>query len=291
MLDRNPLNGPSPKGAQQQDFPGTDEELNPGADHGEESYVGCGKLQGLRAIITGGDSGIGRAVAIAFAREGADVAIGYLSEEEDGDAAETRRWVEGAGRRCITHRFDVRSSAACTAFVESVVGEFGGLDILVNNAAYQMAQDGIEDVTDEQLERTFATNVFGYFYMARAALKHMEAGAVILNTGSVTGLEGNPLLIDYSATKGAVHAFTRTLAQNIADRGIRVNCVAPGPVWTPLIPSTMPKSEVKGFGGDTFWKRAAQPVEIASSFVFLASADGRYYSAETFAPTGKTPSR
>ena len=291
MLDRNPLNGPTPKGAPEQDFPGTDEELKPGSDHGEESYVGCGKLQGLTAIITGGDSGIGRAVAIAFAREGADVAIGYLSAEEDADAAETRRWVEAAGRRCITQRLDVRSSAECTAFVESVVKELGGLDILVNNAAYQMAQEGIEDVTDEQLERTFHTNVFGYFYMARAALKHMKAGAVILNTGSVTGLEGNPMLIDYSATKGAIHAFTRTLAQNIADRGIRVNCVAPGPVWTPLIPATMPQSEVKTFGHDTFWKRPAQPVEIASSYVFLASADARYYSAEVFAPTGSTPSR
>ena len=293
MLDRNPLNGPGPgKGTPQQDPPGTEAAMDPKPDHGEESYEGSGKLEGLAAIITGGDSGIGRAVAIAFAREGADVAIGFLGDEEKKDAEETRRWVEKAGRRCITYQFDVRESKECDAFVARAVTEFGRLDILVNNAAYQMAQEGgIEDITDEQLERTFRTNIFGYFYMARAAVRHMKEGAVILNTGSVTAFEGNPLLIDYSATKGAIHTFTRTLAQTLSDRGIRVNCVAPGPVWTPLIPATMPKDQVKTFGEDTYWKRPAQPIEIATSYVFLASADARYYSAEVLAPTGKTPSR
>ena len=293
MLDRNPLNGPGPgKGTPEQDPPGTEAAMDPKPDHGEDSYEGSGKLEGLAAIITGGDSGIGRAVAIAFAREGADVAIGFLGDEEKKDAEETRRWVEKAGRRCITYQFDVRESKECDAFVARAVTEFGRLDILVNNAAYQMAQEGgIEDITDEQLERTFRTNIFGYFYMARAAVRHMKEGAVILNTGSVTAFEGNPLLIDYSATKGAIHTFTRTLAQTLSDRGIRVNCVAPGPVWTPLIPATMPKDQVKTFGEDTYWKRPAQPIEIATSYVFLASADARYYSAEVLAPTGKTPSR
>jgi NAD(P)-dependent dehydrogenase (short-subunit alcohol dehydrogenase family) len=293
MLDRNPLEGPGPgKGTPEQDPPGTEAAMDPKPDHGEESYEGCGKLEGLAAIITGGDSGIGRAVAIAFAREGADVAIGFVGDEEKEDAEETRRWVEKAGRRCITYQLDVQESKQCDAFVAHAVTEFGRLDILVNNAAYQMAQEGgIEDITDEQLERTFRTNIFGYFYMARAAVRHMKEGAVILNTGSVTAFEGNPLLIDYSSTKGAIHTFTRTLAQTLSDRGIRVNCVAPGPVWTPLIPSTMPMDQVKQFGKDTYWKRPAQPIEIATSYVFLASADGRYYSAEVLAPTGKTPSR
>jgi hypothetical protein len=292
MLDRNPMNGPGPgKGTPEQDPPGTEAAMDPPPDHGEESYEGCGKLEGLAAIITGGDSGIGRAVAIAFAREGADVAIGYVSDEEEKDAQETRRWVEKAGRRCITYQLDVRESKQCDAFVARAVTEFGRLDILVNNAAYQMSQDGIEDITDEQIDRTFRTNIYGYFYMARASLRHMKEGGVILNTGSVTAFEGNPILLDYSATKGAIHTFTRALAENVKDRGIRVNCVAPGPVWTPLIPSTMPMDQVKKFGEDTYWGRPAQPVEIATSYVFLASADARYYSAEVLAPTGKTPSR
>ena len=292
MLDRNPMNGPGPgKATPEQDPPGTEGQMDPKPDHGEESYEGCGKLEGLATIITGGDSGIGRAVAIAFAREGADVAIGYFGDEEEKDAQETRRWVEKAGRRCITYQLDVRDSRECDAFVARVVTEFGRLDVLVNNAAYQMSQDGIEQITDEQLERTFRTNIFGYFYMARASLPHLKEGGVILNTGSVTAFEGNPILVDYSATKGAIHTFTRALAENVKDRGIRVNCVAPGPVWTPLIPSTMPMDQVKQFGKDTYWGRPAQPIEIATSYVFLASADARYFSAEVLAPTGKTPSR
>jgi NAD(P)-dependent dehydrogenase (short-subunit alcohol dehydrogenase family) len=292
MLDRNPMAGPDPSGKQtDQPYPGTDENLKPGADHGETSYQGCGKLEGLAAVITGGDSGIGRAVAICFAKEGADVAIGYLSEKEDEDAQETRRQVEAAGRKCIVQRLDVREKQACTEFVDSVAKEFGRLDILVNNAAYQMEQEKLEDVTEEQLDRTFRTNIYGYIYMAQAALKHLDAGGVILNTGSVTALEGNPGLIDYSATKGAIHTFTKALAQSVSDKGIRVNCVAPGPVWTPLIPATLDDDHVKKFGQDTMWKRAAQPVEIAAGFVYLASADARYVSGEVLAITGKTSSR
>ncbi|HEX8619140.1 MAG TPA: SDR family oxidoreductase [Thermoanaerobaculia bacterium] len=290
--DRNPKDGPKPStSTPQQDAPGTEKELKPQADHGENDYRGCGKLEGLAAIITGGDSGIGRAVAIAFAREGADVAIGYLSEKEDADARETAKWVEQAGRRCITHRFDVKQKAACDEFVNRVAKEFGRLDILVNNAAYQQEQKSILDITEEQLDGTFRTNIYGYIFMVQAALPHMKEGAVILNTGSVTALKGNPGLIDYSATKGAIHTFTRTLAQSLAEQGIRVNCVAPGPVWTPLIPATMSKENVEKFGENTVWGRPAQPAEIAPSYVFLASKDARYYTGETFAPTGSDVSR
>jgi NAD(P)-dependent dehydrogenase (short-subunit alcohol dehydrogenase family) len=292
MLDRNPLAGPTVSGKDtDQPYPGTDRDLEPGADHGEESYRGSGRLEGLAAVITGGDSGIGRAVAICFAKEGADVAIGYLAEEEDEDAQETRRQVEAAGRRCIVQRLDVREKQQCTDFVDRAAGEFGRLDILVNNAAYQMEQESIEDITEEQLDRTFRTNIYGYIYMAQAALKHLQAGGVILNTGSVTALEGNPGLIDYSATKGAIHTFTRALAQSLADRGIRVNVVAPGPVWTPLIPATLEPEHVEKFGQDSMWKRPAQPVEIAAGFVYLASAEARYVSGETLSITGKTSSR
>jgi len=292
MLDRDPKKGPTPaEDASEQPYPGTDRRMDPPADHGEESYEGCGKLEGLTAIITGGDSGIGRAVAIAFAREGADVAIGYLADMEDKDAEETRRWVEKAGRRCIVHQFDVRSKEQCTAFVERVVGEWGRLDVLVNNAAYQMSQESFEDITEEQLDRTFRTNIYGYIYMAQAALPHLKAGSVILNTGSITGMEGNPQLIDYSSTKGAIHIFTKSLAEKLKEQGIRVNCVAPGPVWTPLIPATFPADHVQEFGKDTYWERPAQPVELAGGYVFLASADARYISGEILAITGKTSSR
>ena len=290
--ERDPTKGPRPaRDIPEQDPPGIEAELKPQADHGEESYQGSGKLDGLVAIITGGDSGIGRAVAIAFAREGADVAIGYLGEEETEDAEETKRWVEKAGRRCLVHRFDVREPDACKELVRRTVDELGRLDILVNNAAYQMSQEGVEDITPEQLDRTFRTNIYGYIHMVQAVLPHLEKGAVILNTGSVTAFEGNPGLIDYAATKGAIHNLTKSLAESLKDRAIRVNCVAPGPVWTPLIPSTMPMDHVKEFGKDTFWGRPAQPAEIAPSYVFLASADARYYSGEVLSPTGKTTSR
>lgn len=274
-----------------QDAPGTEQKLRPDADHGEESYRGSGKLEGKVALITGGDSGIGRAVAIAFAREGADVAIGYLSEKEDRDARETAQWVEKAGRRCITRRFDAKVKAECTRFVESAVKELGRLDIVVNNAAYQQEQQSILDITEEQLDGTFRTNIYGYIFIVQAALPHLKEGASIINTGSVTALKGNPGLIDYSATKGAIHTFTRALAQSLAEQGIRVNCVAPGPVWTPLIPATLSKEHVEQFGKDTVWGRAAEPAEIAPSYVFLASDDSRYYTGDTLAPTGTEVSR
>jgi NAD(P)-dependent dehydrogenase (short-subunit alcohol dehydrogenase family) len=292
MLDRNPLAGPKvSRKDTDQPYPGTDEAMSPQADHGETSYTGSGRLDGLAAVITGGDSGIGRAVAIAFAKEGADVAIGYLSAKEDEDARETRRQVEAAGRRCLVQRVDVRDRQGCFAFVDAAAKEFGRLDILVNNAAYQMEQKSLEDISEEQIDRTFRTNIYGYIFMAQAALKHLEAGGVILNTGSVTGLEGNEGLIDYASTKGAIHVFTQSLAQSLAERGIRVNCVAPGPVWTPLIPATLEDEHVKQFGKDTMWKRPAQPVEIAPAYVFLASAEARYISGEIIAITGKTSTR
>ncbi len=272
----------------QQDAPGTEQELHPKADHGEESYRGSGKLQGRAAIITGGDSGIGRAVAIAFAREGADVGIGYLSEKEEADAQETLQYLTP---KSFSHRFNVQKREECFAFVERAVKAFGHLDIVVNNAAYQQEQKSILDITEEQLDGTFRTNIYGYIYIVQAALPHLKQGASILNTGSVTAMKGNPGLLDYSATKGAIHTFTRSLAQSLAEQGIRVNCVAPGPVWTPLIPATMDEEHVKKFGKDTVWGRAAQPVEIAPSYVFLASDDGKYYTGEVLAPTGSETSR
>jgi NAD(P)-dependent dehydrogenase (short-subunit alcohol dehydrogenase family) len=291
-MDRNPKPGPTPsKSHTSQPYPGTDADLRPEADHGEESYRGSGRLEGLAAVITGGDSGIGRAVAIAFAKEGADVAIGYLDDAEEEDAEYTRRHVEAAGRRCLVRRFDVRDRAACFAFVDEAARELGRLDVLVNNAAYQMERESLEEIPEEQIERTFRTNIYGYLFMAQAALRHLEAGGVILNTGSVTALEGNASLIDYACTKGAIHVLTMSLAQSLADRGIRVNCVAPGPVWTPLIPATLEPGHVKEFGSDTFWKRPAQPVEIAASYAFLASAEARYISGEILAITGKTSTR
>mgnify|MGYP006171857779 CR=1 FL=1 len=274
-----------------QKAPGVEERMNPLADHGEESYRGSGKLKGKVAVVTGGDSGIGRAVAIAFAREGADVAIGYLSEKEEKDARETARWVEEAGRRAIRSKFNVQDPKACRAFVKKVVTQFGRLDILVNNAAYQQEQQSILDITQEQLEGTFRTNIFGYIYMVQAALPHMKKGAAIINTGSVTALRGNAGLIDYSATKGAIHVFTKSLAQSLGEKGIRVNCVAPGPVWTPLIPATLTREHVDKFGKDTVWGRPAQPGEIAPSYVFLASKDSAYYTGDVFAPTGGETSR
>ena len=292
MAKRDPRKGKKPsKRVPQQEAPGVEDRLKPQADHGEESYSGSGKLEGLAAIITGGDSGIGRAVAIAFAREGADVAIAYLSEKEEKDARETARWVEEAGHRCIRQRFNVQDAKACRTFVDKVVKQFGRLDVLVNNAAYQQEQKSILDITEEQLDSTFRTNIYGYFFMVQAALPHMKEGAAIINTGSVTALKGNPGLLDYSATKGAIHVFTRSLAHSLGEQGIRVNCVAPGPVWTPLIPATMSPEHVKKFGKDTIWGRPAQPAELAASYVFLASRDSVYYTGEILAITGSETTR
>jgi NAD(P)-dependent dehydrogenase (short-subunit alcohol dehydrogenase family) len=292
MQDRNPKGGPTPsENAETQPSPGVERNLDPRADHGEDSYRGSGRLQDLVAIVTGGDSGIGRAVALAFAREGADVAISYRDEMEDEDARETRKLVQEAGRRCLVKRFDVGVPSACSDFVESVVGEFGRLDVLINNAAEHTAQESIADIGVDQLERTFRTNVFGTFFMIQAALSHLKPGSVIINTGSVTGLQGHPQLIDYASTKGAIHVLTQSLATNLSERGIRVNCVAPGPVWTPLINSTFNEEQVRTFGEDTLWKRPAQPAELAPAFVFLASADARYITGEVIGVTGKTATR
>ena len=290
---RNPKVGPKvSKRVKKQSAPGIEREMEPKADHGEETYEGSGKLLGLSAVITGGDSGIGRAVAIAFAREGADVAIGYLSGKEEEDADETVRWIRKAGRRALKYRFNVQRPQECKKFVDKAVRLFGRLDIVVNNAAYQQEQESILDITPEQLDGTFRTNIYGYIYMVQAALPYMKEGGVILNTGSVTALKGNEKLIDYSATKGAIHAFTKALASSLAKDGIRVNCVAPGPVWTPLIPATFKsKKRIEEHGKKTYWDRPAQPSEIAPSFVFLASADAKYYTGETLAPTGSETTR
>jgi NAD(P)-dependent dehydrogenase (short-subunit alcohol dehydrogenase family) len=258
---------PLPK--QHQEKPGREADLEPQPLYLAQDYRGSGKLKGKVALITGGDSGIGRAVAVLFAREGADVAIVYLSEDED--AEETRQAVEAEGRRALLIPGDVTNSAFCLDCVATTVQALGRLDILVNNAAFQEHADSLEDISDEQLEHTFRTNIFGYFYMARAALPYLRAGASIINTSSVTGLEGSRQLLDYASTKGAINAFTKSLAQNVLERGIRVNAVAPGPVWTPLNPADQDAEKVAKFGQSVAMKRPAQPEEIAPSYVFLAA--------------------
>ncbi|HEV8149186.1 MAG TPA: SDR family oxidoreductase, partial [Gemmatimonadales bacterium] len=241
---------------------------------------------GKVALVTGGDSGIGRAVAVLFAREGADVGVLHLPEEER-DAQETKRAVEAEGRSCLLVEGDLTATENCEKCVEAVVHEFGHLDILVNNAAYQQHQQSLEDITDEQWERTFRTNIFGYFAMARAALPYLKRGGAIINTGSITGLEGSQQLIDYSASKGAIHAFTKALAQNLVERGIRVNCVSPGPVWTPLNVADKDPREAARHGADTPMKRPAQPEEVAPAFVFFASeADSGYITGEVLTLLG-----
>jgi NAD(P)-dependent dehydrogenase (short-subunit alcohol dehydrogenase family) len=258
-----------PLPAQHLDKPGLEAEMELKPRFMAPDYRGSGKLKGMVALITGGDSGIGRAVAVLFAREGADVAIVYLNSHED--AQETRRCVEREGRECLLIAGDVKDSQFCKQAVEQTVKQFERLDVLVNNAAFQLHAESIEDVTDERLEETMKTNIFGYFYMARAAVPHLQRGACIINTGSVTGLEGSKKLLDYSATKGAIHAFTMSLASNLIDKGIRVNAVAPGPVWTPLNPADAPAGHVAKFGESTDMKRPAQPEELSPAYVFLAS--------------------
>jgi NAD(P)-dependent dehydrogenase (short-subunit alcohol dehydrogenase family) len=249
-------------------------------------YRAAGKLIGRTALITGGDSGIGRAVAVLYAKEGADVAITYLPEEER-DAKETARAVEREGRRCLLLEGDLTDPAFCASIVERTRRELGALDILVNNAAFQQHQESLEDVTDDQMEQTFRTNIFAYFRVTRAALPHLKPGAAIINTGSITGLEGSKELLDYAATKGAIHAFTKSLAQNVVERGIRVNCVAPGPVWTPLNPADQKAEEVAQFGASQPMKRPAQPEEIAPAFVYFASnADSSYVTGEVLTLLG-----
>ncbi|WP_409267610.1 SDR family oxidoreductase [Massilia sp. BHUDP2] len=251
-----------------------------------EQYKGSGKLEGMSAIVTGADSGIGRAVAVLFAREGADVAVMYLNEHED--AEETRRCVEAEGRRCVTIAGDVKDAAFCKDAVEKVVAEFGRLDVLVNNAAFQEHASSLLDITEERLDETFRTNFYGYFHMARAALPHLKEGSSIINTGSVTGLKGSKKLLDYSATKGAIHAFTMSLAASVIDQGIRVNCVAPGPVWTPLNPADQAPEDIKEFGASTTFKRPAQPEELSPAYVFLASPVCSGYITGVILPvTGK----
>jgi NAD(P)-dependent dehydrogenase (short-subunit alcohol dehydrogenase family) len=269
--------------------PGTTKEMDDKPDHGEESYRGTGRLTGKRAVITGGDSGIGRAVAIAFAREGADVLISYLPEEED-DAQDTFQLIEKAGRTAVTVPGDIRDEQVCTQIIQKAVGELGGIDILVNNAAYQMAQPGgITDVTTEQFDRVMKTNLYAMFWLCKAAVPHMQPGSTIINTSSIQGYQSSPELLDYATTKAGIIAFTKALAGGLAEKGIRVNSVAPGPIWTPLIPATMPEEKVDSFGEDTPMGRAGQPAELAPAFVFFASQESSYVSGEVLGVTGGKP--
>jgi NAD(P)-dependent dehydrogenase (short-subunit alcohol dehydrogenase family) len=264
--------------------PGREDEMRPKPKSVDPDQRGSGKLDGRVALITGGDSGIGRAVAVAFAKEGADVSIVYL--EEHGDAAETRELVEKAGKRCLTIAGDVGDPDLCKRAVDETVAGLGHLDIVVNNAAEQHPQESLEKIGEEQLERTFRTNVFAMFYLTKAALQHLGEGAAVINTTSVTAYRGSPTLLDYAATKGAIVAFTRSLAENLASRKIRVNAVAPGPVWTPLIPASFPPEKVAKFGSDVPLGRAGEPEEIAPSYVFLASDDASYMTGQVLHPNG-----
>jgi hypothetical protein len=285
--------GPKPEDNSSQDkiaYPGhTDDMESARPDYGEESYRGLGRLEGKTALITGGDSGIGRAVAIAFAREGADVAIGYLPEEEK-DGTETSQWIERAGRKALKLPGDIRDEQHCEQMIARVVKDLGKIDLLVNNAAFQNTHDKIEEFSTEEFDRTFKTNIYAMFWLCRAALRHMKPGSAIVNTASIQAFDPSPNLLAYAATKAAIVNFTKGLSQLAMKQSVRVNAVAPGPVWTPLIPATMPEKQVKQFGKSTAFERAAQPVEIAPVFVFLASNEARFVTGEVYGITGgQTP--
>lgn len=271
----------------QQPMPGVTNKMNPKPDHGETTYSGSEKLKGLRAIITGGDSGIGRAVAIAFAREGADILIAYL--EEDEDALETKALIEKDGRKAVLMKCDIQDAQTCRDLIDRAVGELGGIDILVNNAAHQASFSELGDISDEEWELTFRINIHAMFYLTKAALPHMKPGAAIINTASINSDMPNPTLLAYATTKGAIQNFTAGLAQLLAEKGIRANAVAPGPVWTPLIPSTLPEDAVRNFGKQTPMKRPAQPAELASAYVMLADPLSSFTSGATIAVTGGKP--
>jgi NAD(P)-dependent dehydrogenase (short-subunit alcohol dehydrogenase family) len=276
-----------PNPGQAQEVPGREGDMQLKPDHGETSYKGSGKMTGRKAIITGGDSGIGRAVAIAFAREGADVLISYLNE--DDDAKETAKFVEEAGRKAVLMSGDISNEEHCKEIINRAVEEFGQIDVLVNNAAFQMSRDSLQEVSSEEWDYTFKTNIYSMFYLCKAAEPHLKPGSTIVNTTSVNAYKAPPQLIAYSATKAAIQNFTASLGQLWAEKGIRVNCVAPGPIWTPLIPSTMPAEKVKQFGQSVPLKRAGQPAELAPVFVLLASQDSSYMTASTVQVTGGYP--
>ncbi|MDG5816013.1 SDR family oxidoreductase [Chitinispirillales bacterium ANBcel5] len=277
------LNGAPP--SQSQQWPGTDQHLNPLPDHGEQSYVGGGKLEGKVALITGADSGIGKAVAIAFAREGADIAISYLNEHDD--ARDTKEWVAKAGRKCLLIDGDIQDYDHCKHVVSKTLQQYGRVNILINNAGVHLEQKDFTQISKEQLEQTFKTNVYSFFWITQGIVAQMKSGDSIINVGSVVALKGSKTLVDYGCTKAAIHNLTKSLSQQFSPGGIRVNCVAPGPVWTPLIPATRDINHVGKFGANSFWGRPAQPAEIAPSFVFLASSDSRYCTGEILAPTGQ----
>ncbi|MGC4938167.1 SDR family oxidoreductase [Kribbella sp. DT2] len=280
--------GAEAQGPEQIAHPGRTGEMDQQPDHGEESYRGSGKLTGKRAVITGGDSGIGRAVALAFAREGADVLVSYL-ESEEADAQETRKLVEAEGRKAVLVPGDICEEPHCQEIITRAVDELGGLDILVNNAAYQMAQDGIEEISTEQFDRVLKTNLYAMFWLCKAAVPHLKPGSSIINTSSIQAYQPSPNLLDYATTKAGIVNFTKGLAQELAPKGVRVNTVAPGPIWTPLIPATMPAEKVDEFGADTPLGRAGQPAELAPAYVFLASQESSYITGERIGVTGGQP--
>ncbi|ARO33379.1 short-chain dehydrogenase protein (plasmid) [Rhizobium sp. NXC14] len=273
--------------SQKQPMPGFTAQMDPVPDHGEKTYRGSERLKGKRAIITGGDSGIGRAVAIAYAREGADLLISYLDEDEDAD--ETKRLVEQAGRKAVLVSGDIQDPAHCRQIVETAVKELGGIDILVNNAAHQASFKSIDEISDQEWELTFKVNIHAMFYLTKAAVAHMKPGSAIINTASINSDNPNPTLLAYATTKGAIQNFTAGLAQLLADKGIRANAVAPGPIWTPLIPSTLPEDSVSNFGKQVPMKRPGQPAELATAYVMLADPLSSYVSGTTIAVTGGKP--